>query len=956
MVFDDKGVQVLKSNRGLHAALFLGAATLPVLSISTAARAADQSVETVVVTGSMLKQTDLNTSSPLTVLSRDSIDSKGLTSTADIIRSLTSDSSGTIPTAFGAGFAAGSSGVALRGLSVNSTLVLINGRRTANYPLADDGERGFVDLNTIPMDVIDQVQVLKDGASSSYGADAIGGVINIILKNEFQGAEGTVEAGTSQHGGGLTKRITGTVGWGTLATDHYNVYFNAEYEDDQHIKVGDRSFPYNTVDLSSIGGTNGQGSTSIYGKATPSYMGNEADPTSGGSALGNSVVLATAGCGPLGVLHNTSSGAYCSQNAALYGDDQPKETRYGFYGHGVFQINAHTQAYIDASFFGNDVTVDGAPPAARTTTPHNTTAIALPAYLLNGTLNPNDPFAVAGCHGANNPTGTGPQCVDASIFYRFGDIPHWSTYSNRVIRATAGVKGDLWGWDYDFGVVAAHSELTSSLYGYLSYTDLLAAIENGTYNFRDPSQNSAAIRAQIAPPNIKKSTTDLDSIDLHVNRDVFDLPAGAVQIGLGVEARHEGTFDPDLNPLGNTQGLGKAHTIGSRSVYSAFGEANIPLFKDTIAGTGSVDVSGRYDHYSDFGDSWVPKVAAKWQVLPQIMFRGTWSRGFRAPSFSENGSAAATGFVTLDPSSYSTTFATAHGNSDYSLPYAFAENTTSNPAIKPETSRNYNVGTVITPLSDQILTITVDYYNIKKKNVIQAADPSDAILAAFAGTPIPTGFAISYDNPDPLHPSAPLRPVSVSAPYINANSITTDGIDVAILAGFGITDELNYSTDLEVTQILSYKADTGSGVDEYVGLQSSYNMSSGAGTPRWRGSWSHTFTYDVTSLTATINMVSGEKEYGLDAGSARDPVTGVYSGCLDSSGIHNCSYGDFWTLDLTANHKLTDNIKVFAGIKNLLDAKAPLDPANYAGTNYNPTYAQSGIVGRFFTFGVTLKD
>jgi iron complex outermembrane recepter protein len=183
----------------------------------------------IVVTGSLIGRTNVETPSPVTVLTADSLQKSGITTISDALRSISADNSGTIPTAFANGFAAGSSAVALRGLTVNSTLVLIDGLRTADYPLPDDGVRGFVDLNTIPFSAVQRVEVLKDGASSIYGTDAIGGVVNIIMKKTYQGAEGDVELGGTQHGGGFSDRYTATVGYGDLDKDHYNVYLDAEY-------------------------------------------------------------------------------------------------------------------------------------------------------------------------------------------------------------------------------------------------------------------------------------------------------------------------------------------------------------------------------------------------------------------------------------------------------------------------------------------------------------------------------------------------------------------------------------------------------------------------------------------------------------------------------------------------------------------------------------------------------
>ena len=140
----------------------------------------------IVVTGTLFRRANTETASPVTVLTNQNLERAGITNVADAIRSISADNSGSIPTAFAAGFGSGSAGVSLRGLTVNSTLVLIDGVRTTNYPYADDGQRAFVDLNSIPKSTIDRIEVLKDGASSTYGADAIGGVVNIITRKEIK--------------------------------------------------------------------------------------------------------------------------------------------------------------------------------------------------------------------------------------------------------------------------------------------------------------------------------------------------------------------------------------------------------------------------------------------------------------------------------------------------------------------------------------------------------------------------------------------------------------------------------------------------------------------------------------------------------------------------------------------------------------------------------------------------
>jgi iron complex outermembrane receptor protein len=196
-------------------------------SQSTPSSTNSKQLQTVVVTGSAIPRIDAETSSPVTVITAVQIERSGLTTVSDVVRAISADNSGSIPNAFSNGFAAGASGVALRGLTVNSTLVLIDGHRSASYAVSDDGERSFVDLNTIPLAAVERIEVLKDGASSLYGADAIAGVVNIILKPSYKGAEGTADVGTSQRGGGFTHKATFLAGGGDLDTDHYNAYFSA---------------------------------------------------------------------------------------------------------------------------------------------------------------------------------------------------------------------------------------------------------------------------------------------------------------------------------------------------------------------------------------------------------------------------------------------------------------------------------------------------------------------------------------------------------------------------------------------------------------------------------------------------------------------------------------------------------------------------------------------------------
>src|SRR6476619_1480857 len=183
-------------------------------------------MQRVEVTGSSIKRATAETASPVQVVTREDLAKSGKGTVAEYLQTLTADGAGSLPTGFGNGFAAGSTAISLRGLGATSTLVLLNGRRMAPFARADDGQKSFTDLSTVPMEAVERIEVLKDGASSTYGADAIAGVVNIILRKDFTGVVAKLTGGTSKYRDGETYKASLTWGKGNLDTDGYNVLFN----------------------------------------------------------------------------------------------------------------------------------------------------------------------------------------------------------------------------------------------------------------------------------------------------------------------------------------------------------------------------------------------------------------------------------------------------------------------------------------------------------------------------------------------------------------------------------------------------------------------------------------------------------------------------------------------------------------------------------------------------------
>src|ERR1700720_4403253 len=186
---------------------------------TAASTTAPEPLQEIVVTGSHISRTDAERWSPIEIITDVELNQSGYTSVQDVLHNLTANGQGTLSQGFSGAFASGAAGIALRGLNVGSTLVLIDGHRMAPYPIGDDGQRSFVDVSNIPFDAIESIEVLKDGASAVYGSDAIAGVVNIILKKTYQGASMTADGGVSSHGDGSQFHVSGIWGMGDLIND-----------------------------------------------------------------------------------------------------------------------------------------------------------------------------------------------------------------------------------------------------------------------------------------------------------------------------------------------------------------------------------------------------------------------------------------------------------------------------------------------------------------------------------------------------------------------------------------------------------------------------------------------------------------------------------------------------------------------------------------------------------------
>ena len=268
-----------------------------------------------------------------------------------------------------------------------------------------------------------------------------------------------------------------------------------------------------------------------------------------------------------------------------------------------------------------------------------------------------------------------------------------------------------------------------------------------------------------------------------------------------------------------------------------------------------------------------------------------------------------------------------------------------------EKSRSFNVGADFTPIRN--VTISVDYYNIRKTNVITQPSNAPALLAYYNNQPIPAGYTVIADAPDPGFPTARPRVAFVQSQLINATSYDTDGLDFNVQTKFDVFG-ITWRSVADATFILNLSQTFPDGtVERYDGTLGNFNLTSGNGTSKWHGTWQNTFEFNKSiSVTGTANYYGG---YNL---SAQDQGTG-YKDCGLSPFPNYCNVSPYVTFDVNTTVKIGDRFTLSATVLNLFDAAPPVDPVTYGANYYNAVQGGGsggvGILGRYFKMGVTTK-
>jgi len=865
----------------------------------------------IVVTGTSIKGLDAESALPVTVLKAEDIARTGATSAQDLFRYISSaSSSGSTVQAQATGFQTGSiSTISLRGLTSARTLILINGRRSAPYGGGSTGTAGnSVDISSIPIAAIERVEILKDGASAIYGSDAIAGVVNFILRNDFQGVDASVTGGApTRDGGGTEQHASFFGGIGDLKTDRYNITLGLGFDHAGAILGSSRAFA--TRYSPQFG--NDVTSSFAFPANIAVFPTTAGKPTTINPGVGN--------CAPS--LNDVNFPSQCRFDNSPYDSVQPDTKKGSGLLNAHYQLTDTTQLYAEASFAQVTTLTQVQPVPLSYQNPllpsnpflayqanllatqypnyHNPAITPTAAAFL---LPPTSPYYPTAYAAANGMAG-----LPLNLIYRdFANGVRLEQDTSDTTRAVGGWKGNLSGWDFDTSILYSEVKVKEDLKsGFPLYSKIMPLLDTGVINPFGPTTDPAALAAAKATEFVGQdwsSKTSLTSLSGSASRALFDLPGGPLSAAVGAEVRRE-TFVYNPSPSIQTgditgQGGNQLPEDAARSVESAYVEVNMPIVHSLDA-----DAAVRYDHYQGVGSTVNPKGSLKFQPIDWWLLRASVGSGFRAPSLTDLYAAQATSVTsngTRDPIKCPT-----FDPNNPACSFQFSTVTGGNPNLKPEKSTTLTLGTVFEPTKN--LSLGFDSFWIYLKNAIVVGGlPTSTILQNAASA---TQFAslITRDANGNI--------VFISQTNANLFKENVSGMDVDFRYAFDISDYGRISILANGTYY--YKFATQNPDGSWTG-QIDKGLTTVSGViSRWRHSLS--LVYDIGNWDASLTQ-HFQKGYHDSNGS----IGGINA--MRNVGVYD-------TVDGQLSYHMDKAWTFTLGVINIGDTAPPY--ANYASSANN---------------------
>jgi len=731
------------------------------------ASSAAATAERVIVTGSNIPTAEEVGVNPVDIYNRETMSKSGQRTTEQFLQSLPTVNANIIPQSNnenGSNTAVGAATIALRGFDARATLILIDGRRVAPYPTGNNPglvNVMFVDLNSIPAAAIDSIEILKDGASTTYGADAVAGVVNIKLRHDYQnGAEAAVQYGNTEHedsGESIASAVFGVGNDTTNVTGVLNYYRRNDIF--QHDRAYSNIPPFLSSNASPYNLSLSSDVAAAAGGANLNPGGTE---FAAAPDLTNGLAPASAYKYGLGRLNHF--------NFNMTASSFPSSERYGGYlaaDHKIF--GDQMVLYADGYYENVQVHNEAAPPATGNFQTKGQVTLAIPPRSpLGGISPPNTPtFNETGVPAdAFNPFNPFEQIISGATRARLADFGN-RLFDNETdaVLTTLGVKGDklfdgTWGYDAGWRYSQLKNVQTGQQVSASRFNRVLNAADpifdpnspqfigtttpfNPFGDFRVPiAANDATVNFVRVHPK-DEDISKLWTADASVyTTSLFELPGGGVGFAFGGQFRRESLKEtPDmLNVEGDIVGNSPVPPAnGGRKSYSFYAEARIPIFgpDNAIPGFHSLEFEDgiRFEEFlNNDSNVLVPKFGMRWQPLDeQLTLRATWSEGYRQPSLEEL---------------FSAPISTLQGTRDPLFNGLFEPETNtlvqSNKNLQPEDSRSFSAGFVYTPKYVPGLTMSVDFWDTERTGIVAVPLAQQVVDRAISGTLLP-GEAVERD-------------------------------------------------------------------------------------------------------------------------------------------------------------------------------------------------------------------
>lgn len=769
---------------------------------------AQETVQRVEITGSSIKRTAIETNAAVQTLTREDIERTGASTALGVLTDTVAVSTDINSANSSAGsFATGSSGISMRGFSKVSTLVLVNGRRIAPYGLADGAQENFTNLDAIAADAIDRIEILKDGASAIYGSDAIAGVVNIILRKNYQGAQ--IKAGyrvAENFSDNRSRNVSAIYGFGDVETNGFNTYITV----DAYKRDG-----YTTSDL--------KPQYPEWHRATPGRSTWDAkssySPT-GNYFINSTNIVAAPGCPAESIDPVTK---LCMYDILKFDGQTTNSERFAVASNTNFRIGNNINANFEATY--------AKAKNSYIVAPFNTPATSGSSIWYNvnqGKMvgpfsypklpvgHPYNPY--------NSPTEIRARLADTGNGFNFNST---DSEQYRLMLALDGTIGK-YDWKSAFGHMSSNADKGTRSTSAAGYTN---AIVNGTYKFGQV--NDRALLESMFPVRKTSGESNITFFDATLTGELMQLPAGPAMFAIGGDIRRDAYEMSSSNNVlnGELVSVFGLQVKDARNQYALFTEATIPVVKKL-----EVTAALRADQTSGFDAHVSPKIGFRLDATDSLLLRGTASGGFRAPNIVESGDGRGRSSVSTNnndlrrcpiatelnnlvqnsASATNTDKALANGYRANDCSLGLPSFVASNPDLKPETSRSYTLGLVFAPTKQW--SVAMDYYNIERKDEIGTRAISD-ILRGEAS--LPAGQLVRLDNSATdkdflalVNKYAPGNTLNfnnigklglVYNPYVNTGKTRVSGVDFDISSRFKIANVGTLRMQLEGNYVLKYQ-------------------------------------------------------------------------------------------------------------------------------------------------------